>query len=135
MEKMLFKLARQLDSLDEASLMALWSKYANITGRFEPTKRWEESCLVFSLIQAKRWKNQLFNYNWSQQRQAPLKSEGGDADFDQDFGAEFEKRLELTKPAEPDIKPEGGEEPCRVLAFKPLPKRLRELQETSGPDE
>lgn len=132
MEKMLLKLAKQLDSLDEASLMALWSKYANITSRFEPTKRWEESCLVFSLIQAKRWKNQLFNYNWSQQRQAPLKNESGDADF----GVEFEKKLEFKKSAEPDSQPDdGGGEPCRVLAFKPLPKRLRELRETCGPEE
>lgn len=68
MEKMLLKLARQLDSLDEASLTALWSKYATQTSKFEPTKRWEEACLVFSLIQAKRWKNQLFNYSWKQNR-------------------------------------------------------------------
>lgn len=65
---MLLKLARQLDSLDEASLSALWSKYATLTSKFEPTKRWEEACLVFSLIQAKRWKNQLFNYSWRQNR-------------------------------------------------------------------
>lgn len=73
MEKMLLKLARQLDSLDEASLMALWSKYATQTSRFEPTKRWEEACLVFSLIQAKHWKNQLFNYSWQQKRMPPVK--------------------------------------------------------------
>lgn len=73
MEKLLLKLARQLDSLDEASLMALWNKYATQTSRFEPTKRWEEACLVFSLIQAKHWKNQLFNYRWSQQRMPPIK--------------------------------------------------------------
>ena len=65
MEKLLEKLARQLDSIDEASLMALWSKYATITSRFEPTKRWEEACLIFSLIQAKHFKNQLFNYCWA----------------------------------------------------------------------
>ncbi len=69
MEKMLQKLARQLDSLDEASLMDLWSKYATATSRFEPTHQWEESVLIFSLIQAKRWKNQLFNYCWSRQSQ------------------------------------------------------------------
>ena len=62
MEKMLQKLARQLDSLDEASLMSLWGKYATIASRFEPTAKWEEAALIFSLIQAKRWKNQLFNY-------------------------------------------------------------------------
>lgn len=67
MEQLLVKLARQLDALDEASLMALWEKYANIVSQFEPTKRWEEAALVFSLIQAKHLKNQLFNYNWAEQ--------------------------------------------------------------------
>ncbi|MBQ4568156.1 MAG: hypothetical protein IJA79_08555 [Desulfovibrio sp.] len=67
MEKLLVRLAQQLDAIDEASLMSLWSKYATATSRFEPTRRWEESALIFSLIQAKRWKNQLFNHNWAQQ--------------------------------------------------------------------
>ena len=67
MEQLLIKMARQLDALDEASLLALWDKYAVIVSRFEPTKRWEEAALVFSFIQAKRWKNQLFNYSWSAQ--------------------------------------------------------------------
>ena len=62
MEQLLIKMARQLDALDEASLLALWDKYAVIVSHFEPTKRWEEAALVFSFIQAKRWKNQLFNY-------------------------------------------------------------------------
>lgn len=68
MEKMLQKIARQLEGLDEASLMSLWSKYAHITSHFEPTRRWEEACLIFSLIQAKRFKNQLFNYCWKRER-------------------------------------------------------------------
>lgn len=73
MEQMLLKLARQLDGMDEASLLSLWEKYANIVSQFEPTKRWEEAALVFSLIQAKQWKNQLFNHHWSHQtRPRPL---------------------------------------------------------------
>ncbi len=67
MEQLLIKIARQLDAVDEASLMALWDIYAEKVQRFEPTKRWEEAALIFSLIQAKRWKNQLFNYQWSTQ--------------------------------------------------------------------
>ncbi len=67
MEQLLIKIAKQLDSIDEASLMTLWEKYASIVSRFEPTKRWEEATIVFSLIQAKHMKNQLFNYNWSAQ--------------------------------------------------------------------
>lgn len=39
----------QLDALDEASLLALWDKYAVIVSHFEPTKRWEEAALVFSV--------------------------------------------------------------------------------------
>ena len=50
MEQLLIKMARQLDALDEASLLALWDKYAVIVSRFEPTKRWEEAALVFSLF-------------------------------------------------------------------------------------
>lgn len=110
MEKMLLKLARQLDSLDEASLMALWSKYATLTSRFEPTRRWEDACLVFSLIQAKRWKNQLFNYSWSQQRLPPLK----DAAPGQAGAPGRDFNLEQAQPA-PDQENSG----CRVLAFRP----------------
>ncbi len=65
MEQLLLKLARQLDSLDEASLDSLWEKYAQIVNNFEPTARWEEAVLVLSFIQAKSWKNQLFNTQWA----------------------------------------------------------------------
>ncbi len=61
MERMLQKMANQLNAYDEASLIALWDKYATIVERFEPTKRWEEAAIIFSLIQAVRLKNQLFN--------------------------------------------------------------------------
>ena len=65
MEPVLRKLARQLNAYDEASLMALWEKYASEVEEFEPTERWEEAALIFSMIQAVRWKNQLFNHHWS----------------------------------------------------------------------
>ncbi len=65
MERMLQKLAQQLNAYDEASLMSLWDRYAAVVDRFEPTKRWEEAALVLSLIQAVRWKNQLFNHHWA----------------------------------------------------------------------
>ncbi len=65
MEKVLLRLAKQLNAFDEASLMALWDTYAQKVQHFEPTRRWEEAALVFSLLQAMRWKNQLFNYHWS----------------------------------------------------------------------
>gem|GEM_PF-478583 len=65
MEQMLQKMARQLDALDEASLMALWDKYSTLANHFEPSKRWEEAVLILSLIQAKHWKNQLFNQRFA----------------------------------------------------------------------
>ena len=127
MEKLLLKLARQLDALDEASLMSLWSKYATLTSRFEPTRRWEEGALVFSLIQAKRWKNQLFNYCWREQRRPPEDRAGergngrgapapasgqahpGPAPAGGVPGADFTLERE-NAPAAP---------PCRVLSFRP----------------
>ena len=70
LENALLKLARQLVAFDEASLMDLWEKYAEEVRRFEPSRRWEEAALVFSLIQSVRMKNQLFNYNLAASRQS-----------------------------------------------------------------
>ena len=67
MENSLNKIAEQLDGFDEASLTGLWEKYHDIVTNFEPTKRWEQAALVLSLIQAVRWKNQLFNSKWAEQ--------------------------------------------------------------------
>jgi hypothetical protein len=67
-EEVLLRLARQLMAYDEASLISLWEKYAEAVKRFEPTKRWEESVVVLSMIQAMRFKNQLFNLHWSEGR-------------------------------------------------------------------
>ncbi len=66
MDRALRKLAAQLNAYDEASLMNLWERYAQEVDMFEPTKRWEESALILSFIQAVRWKNQLFNHHWAQ---------------------------------------------------------------------
>jgi len=66
MENALRKLARQLDVYDEASLTTMWDKLAEQVENFEPTKEWEETVLMLGMVQALRWKNQLFNYNWSE---------------------------------------------------------------------
>lgn len=68
LENALIKLARQIVAFDEASLMDLWEKYAEAVRRFEPTRRWEESALIFGVIQSVRMKNQLFNYNLAASR-------------------------------------------------------------------
>lgn len=61
MEKMLLKMARQLNAMDEASLMALWGTYLQRVQNFDGSREWEESAIVLSLIQAVRSKNNLFN--------------------------------------------------------------------------
>ncbi len=68
LESALVKLVRQIVAFDEASLMDLWEKYAEVVRRFEPTRRWEEAALIFGVIQSVRMKNQLFNYNLSASR-------------------------------------------------------------------
>jgi hypothetical protein len=112
MEKLLVRLARQLDAMDEASLMSLWSKYATIVDHFEPTKRWEESALIFSLIQAKRWKNQLFNYYWALQSRTQIEKP---TDFPEQLAPDF--HLESATEAAQSEKSEKVA--CRVLPFKP----------------
>ena len=81
MEKVLVKLARQLAAFDEASLMSLWEEYAGRVSRFEPSRRWEEAVLVLGMIQAMRFKNQLFNHHWAATAapgaQAPGTAAGG----------------------------------------------------------
>ncbi len=66
MERVLEKMAKQLNVYDEASLMELWNKYAARVHDFEPTQQWEQACLIFCMIQSIRWKNQLFNYHLKQ---------------------------------------------------------------------
>ncbi len=68
LENALVKIARQIVAFDEASLMDLWEKYAEVVRRFEPTRRWEEAALIFGVIQSVRMKNQLFNYSLSASR-------------------------------------------------------------------
>jgi len=112
MEQMLLRLARQLDVLDESSLMALWEKYAAIVAQFEPSQRWEEAALVLSFIQAKRWKNQLFNYHWA--RQIQLQAEGQAGNTDGNAGSAFS--LEIPEAPVTGIKSEKKR--CQVLHFK-----------------
>lgn len=75
MQRVLEKMAKQLAEYDEASLMQLWQYYAAKVHEFEPTKRWEEAALIFCLIQAVHWKNQLFNYHLALTAAPPGKGE------------------------------------------------------------
>ncbi|MDO5536357.1 MAG: hypothetical protein Q4F72_02340 [Desulfovibrionaceae bacterium] len=103
MEKLLLKMADQLDGLAEASLVTLWHKYAKQACIFEPTKEWERATLVFCLIQAKRMKNQLFNYYW------------------QSLSKEHEKEA-AEKASSPEDAASRRRTPCPLLQFRPLPE-------------
>ena len=109
MEQMLQKMARQLDAVDESSLMALWDKYAEIVSHFEPSKRWEESVLVLSLIQAKHWKNQLFNQRFAASVQ-PFERH------------EHTKLSAFSLDTPPPASTPTQKTQARVLAFKPRQK-------------
>jgi hypothetical protein len=113
MEHMLLRLARQLDALDESSLMGLWEKYAAIVAHFEPSRRWEEAALVLSFIQSKRWKNQLFNYHWA--RQLQIQAEGQTGGPDGSAGTAFS----LDAPEELTANSGGEKKRCQVLRFRP----------------
>ena len=121
MERILQKMARQLNAYDEASLIALWDKYATIVERFEPTKRWEEAAIVFSLIQAVRLKNQLFNQHLAAGLEAarediPLASiEKTKAWFEQSAKRAEEK--EMFVKSENGIGDGKAKKRCKVLRF------------------
>ena len=116
MEQMLLRIARQLDALDESSLMALWEKYAAIVAHFEPSQRWEEAALVLSFIQAKRWKNQLFNYHWARQIQLAQQNQAEGQTSSPDGAAEAAFSLETgASNAGSGIEKKR----CQVLNFKP----------------
>lgn len=119
LEKVLGKLAHQLAAYDEASLVSLWETYAEKVRRFEPTRAWEESVLVFCMIQAVRMKNQLFNHHWALSRQA---GEGRELDL-----------AALTAPEPPrpeEIDPKTGR---RVEPKERKQGKLLELKPTGSP--
>ena len=119
-EKALLKIARQLNAYDEASLMDLWERYAEKVRRFEPTRKWEEAALMFSLIQSMRLKNQLFNYHWAQSRvpDAPQ--------HDIDLAS-----LTAPEPIRKDAEEGTGSRTGKILEFRPKPGNAGE----SGPVE
>lgn len=89
MEKMLQRLASQLAAYDEASLLSLWDKYYREVETFQPTKEWEESALILCMLQAVRWKNQLFNSKWMEQRTADSEPGGESAPEEASDGGEL----------------------------------------------
>ncbi|OGP87485.1 MAG: hypothetical protein A2156_10740 [Deltaproteobacteria bacterium RBG_16_48_10] len=63
MEKALEKIAEQILSFDEASLVHLREKYRLRIEQFDGTKDWERAVIIFCIINAVSMKNALFNEN------------------------------------------------------------------------
>ena len=114
MEKMLQRMAEQLAAYDEASLLSLWDKYTQEVERFQPTKQWEESVIILCLLQAVRWKNQLFNYKWMEQRSADIGSgENRDPGQREDQGVKQGSGQPLSDPQKEERRKSKG----RVVSF------------------
>ena len=63
MEKALEKIAEQILSFDEASLVNLREKYRLKIEHFDGTRDWEKAVITFCIINAVSMKNALFNEN------------------------------------------------------------------------
>ncbi len=63
MEKALGKLAEQILTFDEASLVQLREKYRLRIEHFDGTKEWEKAVIAYCIINAVSMKNALFNEN------------------------------------------------------------------------
>jgi len=110
-EKALQKIAKQIMGFDEASLSALYDKYAEAVQRFEPTKKWEEAVVMLGIIQTVRWKNQLFNHRWKAGK-APAQGASGQLMPEPKTGP---KPGGESGPAEGN----GGDKRGKVLRFRP----------------
>lgn len=126
MERALLKLAQQLNQYDESSLMELWNKYAGKVANFEPSVRWEEQALVFCMIQALHWKNQLFNSELaaSARRGKTTASRNQDKSLKNELASFTKSRP--GKPAsgaedggEAESESAQGKKGCKVLMFRP----------------
>lgn len=60
-EDALNKIADMILGLDEASVTALWDKYKTRMETFSFSRDWEKSIVIFSVINAIRVKNAIFN--------------------------------------------------------------------------
>ncbi|MDL2285348.1 hypothetical protein LJB93_01230 [Desulfovibrio sp. OttesenSCG-928-F07] len=148
MERMLQKLAKQLNQYDESSLMDLWHIYANKVAHFEPSARWEEDALIFCMIQSLHWKNQLFN---AELAASVRRSKGMEDKMLQHELASLSRNLENTAgknakqnkaantaPGSKNIAAGGpkikkAKKPCTILTFEPkLPKTIEKNNATNN---
>jgi hypothetical protein len=69
LENTLEKIAEKILTLDEASLASLWEQYKQKMEKFQPTREWERSVIVFFIINSVRVKNHIFNERILQHQQ------------------------------------------------------------------
>ena len=61
LEESLSKIAETISGMDEASLSSLWEKYKAKAYNFSASTTWEKDFIIFSIINAIRVKNSIFN--------------------------------------------------------------------------
>ena len=61
LENSLNKIAENILHIDEASLTSLWDKYKNKVEQFSTSPECEKAIIIFSIINAVRAKNAIFN--------------------------------------------------------------------------
>ncbi|MGD0274883.1 MAG: hypothetical protein ABSB79_02335 [Syntrophales bacterium] len=61
LEHTLDKMAEKILGLDEASMSSLWEKYKKRMEKFDTSREWEKSVIIFFIINAVRAKNYIFN--------------------------------------------------------------------------
>jgi len=60
-ENSLDKIAENILYMDEASLSSLWNKYKTKMEQFSFTAEWEKAVIIFSIINAVKVKNAIYN--------------------------------------------------------------------------
>lgn len=77
LENSLQNIAESILHFDEASLTSLWEKYKNQIEQFSTSPDWEKAVIIFSIINAVRAKNAIFN-EMLLKNKAPVKTEQPD---------------------------------------------------------
>jgi len=124
MEKAIEKLAEQILSFDEASLVHLREKYRLRIEDFDGTKDWERAVIAYCIINAVSMKNALFNQNVRNQKsEAPRPQGGASGKGRHDDRVSLAPRLQGV--ASSRLAREKGEPPARPRREKPSLKRVK----------
>jgi hypothetical protein len=124
MEKAIEKLAEQILSFDEASLVHLREKYRLRIEDFDGTKDWERAVIAYCIINAVSMKNALFNQNVRNQKSEAPRPQGGDSGKGRhDDRVGLAPRLKGV--ASSRLVREKGEPPIRPRREKPSLKRVK----------